>query len=1116
MSQVQSVVDQLLAGSDASVVAGLQPDQKALVVDALLKGVAAVPPTRASAILDLCVSLAGEAHATMMLYFSLIRRGMIHSNAAPEKAAEDLVAALALAPSLGLDLSGSFPASAPLTMVVSNLVWFEYSIGNGFQLKGMKEQAISHYKSAAGLLSHVMAEGKPGEEWYFERRGDVELVLRDFGPALEDYRRALSSQEAANPQKRMSLLRSVAQAATGSGDLAEAESAFKESVGLASQIGDGEAGAMAYLSLGNLYENSLNRFEDAVTSAEAATQIAVKSDTKMVALQLKATAYLSLGRYSDSLKCSMQVAHEYNGRGDLYELMALAMLASSLSSMGRHVEALTCYRKAVSIAEALGDDAQLSDLMCQSSTERLLMGEYGGAIEDLETAAKAALKTSDATRRARAEVLQGNCYLYNIHSLSDAQRCYNMALDEFATEAQKTNAGLYQYVQALTGLASTYASQGDRDGANTCLDDALEVCGSLEPMMTTKAEVYRSIADARSSANEKGAAEQSEREALEIYGRLGLQRERASTLRDLAYIFAEAGDIPAALEAVEAAEKVYAEGGFVDEALNTVNGKALILFTAGRLEEAKSTMEDGLLRFGVSESEPAIIATSYAGLAAIAKRTGDADGSLDNLLKASELLDSVRSRMSSGALRMSFQGGETGIYGAIVEAYHEKGEEDKSFEYVEKSKSRVLVEDLRTAMLRQPSTDSELLAEEKRFLDDLRASFASKNPARRKELEASLRETWKRMEATSPSREMAAYLAVRRGETIGAAQVEELLERAKETVIIEYYVLNKQLLIYVFARGHGLHVYSSGVGTATLSELSTRLLAALKDGSNNGYVEVAKEMSDYLLGPVRDVVAGYQYVHLIPHGILHTIPIHILPLAGRPLVETHRISYSQSASILGFLSDEDSERSGAIVVGDAESDLPFARVEAGRIAALLGTKPIIGSEATKDLVISSIEGKRNIAFSCHARFNADDPLSSCVKLQGSDVLTARDWLTLETPADLVTISACESAVSVQRPGDEMIGLVRAMTFAGARSVVASLWKVDDCATYLIMTRFYENLFERRLDKPSALQDAQLFVRSLKEIPSDVDPQLVQFVGGPAKDFSHPRYWAPFVLMGSLY
>jgi hypothetical protein len=99
-------------------------------------------------------------------------------------------------------------------------------------------------------------------------------------------------------------------------------------------------------------------------------------------------------------------------------------------------------------------------------------------------------------------------------------------------------------------------------------------------------------------------------------------------------------------------------------------------------------------------------------------------------------------------------------------------------------------------------------------------------------------------------------------------------------------------------------------------------------------------------------------------------------------------------------------------------------------------------------------------------------------------------------ADLVTLSACQTDMGKLNVGDDVTGLSRAFIYAGAHSVVASLWSVDDAATAALMQRFYENL-AAGMGKAQALTAAQVSVRN------DADH----------REWRHPFYWAAFVLSG---
>jgi CHAT domain-containing protein len=159
-----------------------------------------------------------------------------------------------------------------------------------------------------------------------------------------------------------------------------------------------------------------------------------------------------------------------------------------------------------------------------------------------------------------------------------------------------------------------------------------------------------------------------------------------------------------------------------------------------------------------------------------------------------------------------------------------------------------------------------------------------------------------------------------------------------------------------------------------------------------------------------------------------------------------------------------------------------------------------------------------------------DPVEQ--SLAGKPVYDGRLTQILRTwnlDADLVTLSACESALGKQGGGEGYLGFAQALFLAGARSVVLSLWKVDDTATALLMTRFYQNLLGARQDLPKplakaqALQEAKNWLRHLTA--QEVEQRLTELPRGtvverrsasspaPARPYEHAYYWAAFILMG---
>jgi hypothetical protein len=139
----------------------------------------------------------------------------------------------------------------------------------------------------------------------------------------------------------------------------------------------------------------------------------------------------------------------------------------------------------------------------------------------------------------------------------------------------------------------------------------------------------------------------------------------------------------------------------------------------------------------------------------------------------------------------------------------------------------------------------------------------------------------------------------------------------------------------------------------------------------------------------------------------------------------------------------------------------------------------------------------------------------------------RSW---DLRAELVTLSACETALGRESDGEGFVGFTQALLISGARSVCLSLWKVDDTATALLMTRFYQNLLGKRpglsnpMPKAEALREAKMWLRGLTSEAADAAAsELTQVSRGEERrlqgtpvayhPYEHPHYWAAFVLVG---
>jgi CHAT domain-containing protein len=135
------------------------------------------------------------------------------------------------------------------------------------------------------------------------------------------------------------------------------------------------------------------------------------------------------------------------------------------------------------------------------------------------------------------------------------------------------------------------------------------------------------------------------------------------------------------------------------------------------------------------------------------------------------------------------------------------------------------------------------------------------------------------------------------------------------------------------------------------------------------------------------------------------------------------------------------------------------------------------------------------------------------------ILTAEEIGALNlTGCELVVLSACETGLGKVAGGEGLLGLQRSFQAAGAKTLVSSLWKVDDAATEALMTEFYRNLWEKKQGKMEALRNAQLAMLNRYELstrklkPRGADPVKEDVQAAGAKRLP-PYYWAAFVLSG---
>jgi CHAT domain-containing protein/Tfp pilus assembly protein PilF len=372
------------------------------------------------------------------------------------------------------------------------------------------------------------------------------------------------------------------------------------------------------------------------------------------------------------------------------------------------------------------------------------------------------------------------------------------------------------------------------------------------------------------------------------------------------------------------------------------------------------------------------------------------------------------------------------------------------------------------------------------------------------------------------------------------------------TVLLSYSVGEDKTYLFVvqptpklLPRAPSLSVFTLPLGENDLRGKveSFRNLIDQRSGSDQALIPQGKQLYEGLVKPAEALIEGSERVVILPDGPLHTLPFAALvrePRKGRPsyfvewkplhsvvsatvyaeIQKSRRDRQTQApVSVMAAFGDPvypalskekadsipNAELRSAVRGGFSLNPLPGTRKEVEGITGLYGTAAVayLGVEATEERARSLDKDVRYVHFASHGLLNERFPLDSALALtipekvgdgQENGLLQAWEiFQQVRIDADLVTLSACETGLGKEMGGEGLVGLTRAFQYAGARSVLASLWSVSDVSTADLMRRFYTYLKAGKT-KDEALRSAQ-----------------VDLIHGATA--SHPFHWAAFQLVG---
>ena len=486
----------------------------------------------------------------------------------------------------------------------------------------------------------------------------------------------------------------------------------------------------------------------------------------------------------------------------------------------------------------------------------------------------------------------------------------------------------------------------------------------------------------------------------------------------------------------------------------------------------------------------------------------------------------------------------------------------EAFALSERARARSLLERVNEARVTHDAeADASLLRElreaQQRLNDEAlrRLSESSGNAptdARLRERSAEVEALRARLRVTHPR-----YASLTHPQTLDAAAAQRLLD--SDSALIEYALGEEASYVWFVTAGE-----ITGYKLPKRAELESAARAFHQAlSANKPYQAQAAALSRLVLGPLADRLQKRRLL-IVADGALQYVPFAALRLPGKaaqPLIAEHEIVNLPSASVLAVLRREFGARPAAARSVAVFADPVFSRDDARVNASLAKNTPpapearrgandlrrlittadeadvilslapqgsafqLRGFQATRDSVLrTDLASYRILHFATHGWLEDAHPDLSWLALSMVDeqgqprdgFLRLHEIYNLKLNADLVVMSACQTALGREIKGEGLIGLTRGFMYAGAPRVVASLWQVNSAATAELMKRFYRGMFCENARPAAALPAKGLVKQTRKSSPCENLPPAAALRAAQLELHQRglsPYYWGGFVLQG---
>jgi CHAT domain-containing protein len=781
-------------------------------------------------------------------------------------------------------------------------------------------------------------------------------------------------------------------------------------------------------------------------------------------------------------------------------------LATVYTNLGEEQRALELFRSTITIAEKLGKTGEqyLGNLYMNTGVVYEVLGEFSDALTWYQRALTICLARNETRTIALLEL--------NIAYIAQAQGHYRQSLDLLHGILDRKIEHLpIEYLAVKREMTECYLQLNRYSEARHLAREVVTGYREYSAVYETGRSLLH-LATAEAESGNYPAAQTALEEAQHIFASLGATSWSAITRLKRGRIALKQGDANAAFrEAVDSAASFNSDRQQVSYATATLmKGQALFM-----LQHFSAAVEAGKTALHIAQryKVPSLRYTAHLLLGQIAEAQQATTHAIRRYQAAAMTIERVQSSLTI-TLRPGFLEDKGEASRALIAIYFRSGQAENAFEALERAKSQILLGYLANRESLRWTTNgarSQILIQE---LTRLRAEHQwfyqlAQTPPR----------SSTRPNAVSPEQALA-EVAVRerrmrtiteqlyihsnnnqRANRVPVTSLSDIQHTLNEDILlIEFYsdgthlwafVLNQQIIEL-----HCLPITIDALNPL-LAQLQSNVAAALKVESQTtatrNLTQLAQRILRRLYGFLLEPLMLHQYsrrrLMIVPYGILHYLPFHLLYDGSTYLIEKYEIVILPAAGLATQRAPR--QMPGALVLANSfEGRLPHTLAEAQMVQQLFGGTLCLEEKA--DRLALQTQPVQILHIAAHGEHRLDQPDLSYLQLADGQ-LYADDMLQQDLRYELVTLSACETGRANVAASDELIGLGRGFLYAGAGALLVSLWRVADTSTLHLMERIYKALFAGA-SKAAALREAQ---RSLLAENREV----------------HPAFWGAFQLIG---